>query len=84
VTVFIRANRTKVLGIAISLSGASWESLGISVRTLENWEQKRRIPKVPARVLLEVAAAHPDAVWDVVRHASKDRKRAMTSENRAS
>ncbi len=47
--------------------------LGISVRTLENWEQKRRIPKGPARVLLEVAAAHPDAVWDVVRHARKDR-----------
>jgi putative transcriptional regulator len=58
--------------------------LGISVRTLENWEQKRRIPKGPARVLLEVAAAHPDAVWDVVRHASKDRKRAVRAENRVS
>lgn len=57
--------------------------LGISVRTLENWEQRRRIPKGPARVLLEVAAAHPDAVWDVVRHARKDQKRAMTAENRA-
>ena len=56
--------------------------LGISVRTLENWEQKRRIPKGPARVLLEVAAAHPDAVWDVVRHARRSRKRALTSENR--
>ncbi len=41
--------------------------LGISVRTLENWEQGRRIPKGPARVLLKVAATHPDAVWDVVR-----------------
>lgn len=56
--------------------------LGISVRTVENWEQKRRIPKGPARVLLEVAAAHPDAVWDVVRHARKDRSRTMTSETR--
>jgi putative transcriptional regulator len=55
--------------------------LGISVRTLENWEQKRRIPKGPARVLLEVAAAHPDAVWDVVRHARKDRGQPMTSAN---
>ena len=56
--------------------------LGISVRTLENWEQKRRIPKGPARVLLEVAAAHPDAVWDVVRRAKKDRKPQRISENR--
>ncbi len=57
--------------------------LGISVRTLENWEQKRRMPKGPARVLLEVAAAHPDAVWDVVRHARGSRKRTMTAEKRA-
>jgi putative transcriptional regulator len=56
--------------------------LGISVRTLENWEQKRRLPKGPARVLLEVAAAHPDAVWDVVRHAKRDRRRRVASENR--
>ena len=41
--------------------------LGISVRTLENWEQKRRIPKGPAKVLLEIAADHPDVVWDVVK-----------------
>jgi putative transcriptional regulator len=56
--------------------------LGISVRTLENWEQKRRIPRGPARVLLEVAAAHPEAVWDVVQHARKERARTITSENR--
>jgi putative transcriptional regulator len=41
--------------------------LGISVRTLENWEQKRRVPKGPATVLLKVAEAHPEAVWDVVK-----------------
>jgi putative transcriptional regulator len=41
--------------------------LGISVKTLQNWEQGRRLPQGPARVLLRVAAKHPDAVWDVVR-----------------
>ena len=41
--------------------------LGISVKTLQNWEQGRRSPQGPARVLLQVAAKHPDAVWDVVR-----------------
>jgi putative transcriptional regulator len=40
--------------------------LGISVKTLRNWEQGRRTPAGPARVLLQVAAKHPDAVWDVV------------------
>ena len=41
--------------------------LGISVKTLQNWEQGRRTPDGPARVLLQVAAKHPEAVWDVVR-----------------
>ncbi len=41
--------------------------LGISVKTLRNWEQGRRTPDGPARVLLQVAARHPEAVWDVVR-----------------
>lgn len=44
--------------------------LGISIRTLRNWEQGRRVPEGPARVLLQVAARHPEAVLDVVR--SKD------------
>jgi putative transcriptional regulator len=43
--------------------------LGISVKTLQNWEQGRRSPRGAARVLLQVAAKHPDAVWDVVRPA---------------
>jgi putative transcriptional regulator len=40
--------------------------LGISVKTLRNWEQGRRRPEGAARVLLQVAAKHPEAVWDVV------------------
>ena len=44
--------------------------LGISVRTLQNWEQGRRHPQGPAKVLLRVASKHPKAVWDVVRKAS--------------
>lgn len=41
--------------------------LGISVRTLQNWEQGRRSPRGPAKVLLQVAAAHPEALLEVVR-----------------
>jgi len=40
--------------------------LGISVRTLQNWEQGRRAPQGPARVLLRVAAKHPEALLETV------------------
>lgn len=50
--------------------------LGISVATLRNWEQGRRTPEGPARVLLQVAAKHPDAVWDVVRPAAQQESKA--------
>ena len=36
--------------------------IGVSVATLRNWEQGRRIPVGPARALLRVAAANPRAV----------------------
>jgi putative transcriptional regulator len=45
--------------------------LGISVATLRNWEQGRRAPEGPARILLQVAAKHPEALWDVVRPVPK-------------
>ena len=52
-----------------NLSQSQFASLlGISVKTLQNWEQGRRSPRGPARVLLQVVAKHPEAVWDVVRH----------------
>lgn len=40
--------------------------LGISVKTVQNWEQGRRSPRGTARVLLQVAAKYPDVVWNVV------------------
>lgn len=36
--------------------------LGISVDTLQNWEQRRRTPDGPAKVLLRIAATHPEAL----------------------
>jgi putative transcriptional regulator len=36
--------------------------IGVSVATLQNWEQGRRLPHGPARALLKVAAANPEAV----------------------
>jgi putative transcriptional regulator len=40
--------------------------IGVSLGTLRNWEQGRRHPHGPARVLLLVAAAHPDMVRRVI------------------
>jgi putative transcriptional regulator len=36
--------------------------IGVSVATLQNWEQGRRQPEGPARALLKVAAVNPQAV----------------------
>jgi len=49
--------------------------IGISVATLRNWEQGRRKPEGAARVLLRVAAAHPEAILDIAKH-QRMRKRA--------
>jgi putative transcriptional regulator len=39
--------------------------LGVSVRTLQEWEQGRRAPSGAARTLLQIAANNPRAVLDV-------------------
>jgi putative transcriptional regulator len=40
--------------------------IGVSVATLQNWEQGRRRPEGPARALLKVAAANPQAVSEAL------------------
>jgi putative transcriptional regulator len=47
--------------------------LGISVRTLQNWEQKRREPAGAARVLLELAAKHPQEVLETVHQVLEEK-----------
>ena len=39
--------------------------LGVSVRTLQGWEQGRRRPRGPSERLLRVAAERPDALMQV-------------------
>lgn len=41
------------------------ELLGVSVRTLQEWEQGRRAPSRAARTLLLIAANNPRALLDV-------------------
>ena len=40
--------------------------IGVSVRTLQNWEQGRRKPEGPAKALLRVASRNPKAVLDAL------------------
>ena len=39
--------------------------LGISARTLRDWEQGRRTPSGAAKTLLRIAAKHPDVLQEV-------------------
>ena len=58
----IRAIREK-------LKQSQWEfalMIGVSVSTLQNWEQGRRKPEGPARALLQVVSHHPEAMRDAL------------------
>lgn len=39
--------------------------LGISANTLQNWEQGRRSPTGPAKVLLKIVAKHPEILLEL-------------------
>jgi len=41
------------------------ELLGVSVRTLQDWEQGRREPSGAAKTLLKVAERHPEVLREV-------------------
>lgn len=45
------------------------EMLGVSVRTLQDWEQGRRQPSGAAKTLLKITAAAPNAVRKALRAA---------------
>ena len=40
--------------------------IGVSVATLQNWEQGRRKPEGPAQALLKIAAKNPRAVAEAL------------------
>lgn len=44
--------------------------IGISINTLQNWEQGRRNPDGPAKALLRLLVKHPRLVLDDIESAS--------------
>ena len=50
----------------LKLSQSAFASLmGVSTRTIQDWEQGRRKPQGPARSLLRVAEQHPEVFIDL-------------------
>jgi putative transcriptional regulator len=53
---------------SVGLSQREFASLlGVSARTLQDWEQGRREPTGAAKTLLEVAVSHPEVLREVRR-----------------
>lgn len=59
----VRAEDVKAIRAKLNKSQAEFAlMIGVSVSTLQNWEQGRRQPEGPARALLKVASVNPAAV----------------------
>ena len=57
----------KHIRAAFGLSQTAFAALfGVNVRTLQNWEQGRRHPRGPTRLLLSVLAHNPRVLYEVV------------------
>jgi putative transcriptional regulator len=62
----------KTLRQKLHVSQAEFATMiGVSSRTLQNWEQGRRSPKGPAKALLKVAASNPKAVLEALLSRAK-------------
>jgi putative transcriptional regulator len=56
----------RVIREKLNLSQSAFAMLmGVSVRTIQDWEQGRRTPQGPARALLRVAEQHPEALLNL-------------------
>ena len=57
----------KALRERIGLTQAEFSTMiGVSVKTLQNWEQGRREPEGPAKALLRVVEKQPQAVMSAL------------------
>jgi putative transcriptional regulator len=60
----IRLNAPRAIGATQATFAAA---IGVPVKTVRNWEQGRRQPSGPARVLLALIDRRPLAVVDILR-----------------
>jgi putative transcriptional regulator len=56
----------KIIRARLNLSQTAFAGLmGVSVRTVQDWEQGRRKPSGPAKSLLRIAEQHPDIFLEI-------------------
>ena len=56
----------RVIRMKLKLSQSAFAGLlGVSMRTLQDWEQGRRNPQGPAIALLRIAEQHPEVFSDL-------------------
>ena len=56
----------KIIRSKLKLSQSAFAGLlGVSIRTLQDWEQGRRNPQGPAIALLRIAEQHPEVFADL-------------------
>lgn len=56
----------KEIRAKLNLSQSAFAGLmGVSVRTVQDWEQDRREPSGPAKSLLRIAEQHPDVFLEI-------------------
>jgi len=66
----VHARDIKAIRERLGLSQRQFAALmGVSVDTLQNWEQNRRKPRGAARTLLLIADKHPEAILDVLQYS---------------
>lgn len=61
VTELSEPSAPQIIRSKLNLSQSSFAGLlGVSIRTLQDWEQGRRTPQGPAIALLRIAEQHPE------------------------
>jgi putative transcriptional regulator len=69
----------KALRERLELTQAEFSTMiGVSIKTLQNWEQGRREPEGPAKALLRVVGKEPQAVLSAL-HACASSRSASTA-----
>lgn len=57
----------RAIRLAANISQTQFAALiGVNVRTLQNWEQRRTRPSGPARVLLKIVASNPKSAIEAL------------------
>jgi putative transcriptional regulator len=79
----VRPEDVKAIRSKLSKSQSEFAlMIGVSVSTLQNWEQGRRQPEGPARALLRVASVNPSAVADALDAVQEPKHTTATGDPR--